>query len=261
MMKWKKWTANLALIAACTLPMGGCGDSNLFSGASDDSSNEALLDKGLQAIDQEDWDAAVSNLEELYAKTPEDPIVVQNLASAYVGQTGFDTLNLVDAIAEAQDNGTGNSVMYDTVTALFADETGTIPDLKEKIDNFARATSLLVPTGTDPALLTEDTRFEAGLFAAIETILVSSNILEGDLATNIDEDTIDQMVGKNFADNANDLNDSLNLVQIARDDLLNKFEDDSNDIAEDFDDFLFGIGFTENDPVTAPELSAYLKDQ
>jgi len=197
----------------CTLLLfllWGCGGSNLFEGMSDDDTREAQLDKSLEAIDDGDYEKAVALLEPLYEGNPNNSEIKRYLASAYVGTTDFDTLELISEISEdagndgddGDDGGTGDvetdkkDDLYGYIRDIFADERGYVVELQSKIATVQKAIALLLQAESSGAkMLGEATRLgstatvedfvgvadehlsQAGLYAAIEMVLITIEIL------------------------------------------------------------------------------------
>jgi hypothetical protein len=267
--------------AACVtlgLLLGGCGDSNVFQSLSDDSSSAAKQERGLDALNNGDYAAAAAIYEELYADDP-NPEVAKYLASAYVGQAGFDTLALVDEIAKAEEaagSGDSESVIYDAVTNIFdADKDGTISeaDLNGKAELLEKALNVLVPGYTPPgglprsaaahaAEMTDRERFQAGLYAAIHAVLsVVSQLPAGGgfFYLNLQDVPPDVIANVTVPQG---FEADLALVRDARDVILDGIggdtADDDNDIAAEFDKFLTNIGYLPDLDVTDAELQGFL---
>jgi len=84
----------------------GCGDSNVFESLGDDSSREAKTEAALMAMDDGDYNSALSILLALNDSNPGDARLLQYLASAYSGLAGLDTLNLLKVIDKLDESGT-----------------------------------------------------------------------------------------------------------------------------------------------------------
>lgn len=273
-----------ALAAAALLAVGGCGDSNVFEDQAKESGYQAELEAGFRALKVGDWDEAVRRFDALDLATP-SPDTRRYLSSSYAGRAGFDSLTLVEAIADAQDDdtGSGDSVLYDTVAKIFADENGTLPEavLADKVVDLDKA--MLVATNRHRAApraaarasvaditgLTRNEIFQAGLYAAVHAILsVADQLvdpLDGDLRVLDLEEVTPMLIAAVEAPAT--LNRDLDWVRAARDSLISSLagdldEADQNDIAEEFNLFLTDIGYLNDNPealfVSTGELRAYL---
>lgn len=236
-MNGRIWSGGLLL--ALLLALTGCGDNNLFEGVADDSSTEAKVDAGLEALSDGDYAKAVSILSEVYASNQDDPEIRKYYASALAGNAGVDTLDLMAAIGDAQEANSANSEVFDaTMKSIF----GIVPGsggsvdpatIQTKIDEMNKA--LIVLGGT------EDETFQKGFYAAIQVVLVTEKIIGGiDPATV----TVGDDYSATFPASATNLNDALALVEASRDSLTaNLAVGDTSEIANDFDSFLDEIGF------------------
>lgn len=243
-----------------TLALGaallGCGDGNLFGGLSDDSSDQGRLERGVEAINEGDWDTAIALLEGLDLGDPE---VRKYLASAYVGRAGFDTLELVDRIVTAQDAGSSGSVLYGAAVELFGDADGdgriSSDDLRAKEADVNRAVELLAAGGGAPA--PEDS-FQAGLYASLHAVILVADVIDQpDVSLNAVAGLEDAAVDAAVTDESFDgvqgaLERDLELVSAA----VESFGD--NDVGQDFDAFLTSMGFDDG-AVGADDVRAFVK--
>jgi len=258
-MTWQRTLYPLMIFIFLGLSLSGCGDSNVFSSMSDDNTQEARLDKSLESINSGDYQTAITTLEALNSDYPNDPDVERYLASAYVGQAGFDTLDLFEILSE-DDEGGEDQEMFDTIGELFgADENGMIPALDDKIADVDNALNLLAPTGTAD----EDSIFQAGLYGAVQTVLLAVDILDGasmDSIKAMSDPEISDKVTANFDSRQSELIKSLGLLADTADDLTEKANGESNDLAEEMDQLLSEIGYDRvNKDLTALALTTYLQ--
>ena len=166
------------LVAVLGLALAGCGDSNLFESQSDSSGTQSDLEAGLEALDNSDWPAA----QRIFLSMDQsDPDVLKYLASAYVGEAGFDVLALVEQI----DTGESVDGIYDMVTAIFDDGTGmlTVEEIAAKVDLVLEALTALgayepsVPRALRAAgavsfdTIAVENQFQAGLYSALYVVL------------------------------------------------------------------------------------------
>ncbi|MBI5016758.1 MAG: hypothetical protein HZB55_14895 [Deltaproteobacteria bacterium] len=279
-----------AAMAVLGLALTGCGDSNVFEGASSDGSgSEAKVEAGRRALDERRWDDAIDVFGGLYEADHPDADVAKYLASAYVGKAGFDALTLLKEVAEAQkaDSGDAESILYDSITRLFdVDGSGTITtdDLvgsEGKLVLLTKAIGYLLPGygAVAPRVAaasaewtpTKDQTFQGGLYAAVHAVLSVVAQLEyprgsGTLLLTLDElqahaaDVIPDLVAPTTLDGDLALVDAAMRVLI--DGVTGSVEGlDDNDIAPEFDKFLTEIGYLGDDTpqhVTDQELRDYL---
>lgn len=243
-------------LTAIGLVLAGCGDTNVFDGLTSGSGEQAKLERGKKAINDGDWEEAISIFEEM---NEDDPDVRIYLASAYVGRAGFDTLELVKLIDEAQEDDSDGSVLYDSVTSIFGDADGdgviSSGDLAAKEADVAYAIAILTPGGQAQ---TEDEVFQAGMYAALHTIILLADLLDADDVSQeaieaMPDGEIDSKVTDDRFDEAEEsLETDLRLIS----DAIEAFVD--SDLSEDFDEFVEDIGF-EDDDLTAEDVRGYLK--
>jgi len=78
------------------LSLMGCSKDSIFQGMADDDNRKAAIEEAAIAIDDRDYDTAISGLVEIYNTTDPDPEVSRLLGSAYMGKAGIDVTNLID---------------------------------------------------------------------------------------------------------------------------------------------------------------------
>ncbi len=260
----------------CLTLLPGCGDSNMFESLADDQTSEAQVSTALDSINSGDYNSAITILEGMDTTDPE---VKKYLASAYIGSTGFDTLKLIETMGKDADDDTSSTDggIFSTVNDLLDFEGGVIDtdSLASKIETADKALKLLVPDMSDLDSLSDQDKFQAGLYASVQTIYVLENILEGNDPEALTDpsytgtDTIEDLVTQNFLANKDDLTRSLDLVVMASDSLIDEFADpaDTNDVQESLDEFLVEIGYLDNEidrnvvAITSDKLSSYITDQ
>lgn len=266
------------LLVILAVALAGCGDSNLFGGSSDGSGTQADLEKGLEALDAANWDEAI---EVFSSMDTSDPDVRKYLASAYLGKAGFDTLELVDRVAAAQDQGSMQSVAYDAVTQIFDDDGDgeiTEEELGGNLELVAKALAVfgIQPGGAaraaaavDTGGLTDDEIFQAGVLSAIHAILGVVQQLEypegsGHLLLTLDAlrqhpQAIDAVtVPAGFDDDLAWVREAVGVLSPEL--LAGSSPVDGNDIADDFNQFLFDIHYLPDEHVDDTELRQYLHE-
>lgn len=277
----------VAILVAFALAVAGCGDGNLFEGQSDSSGDTSDLEAGLAALDSSDWREA----QRIFSGMDQsDPDVRKYLASAYVGEAGFDMLRLIEEIDAAQDMGGSDDIVYDIITGIFDDGDGmlTPAELSAKVDLVAQALAALGawapdvgPAARTAAAVTRDTilpenEFQAGIYGAVYAVMVIVEQLVDPLTEELlltlaalenTEADVCEIIGPVPAD----VDDGYLAVPAAFDDLLQlvrvavqSIEPDymggqfDNDVAEELDAFLTEIGYLPDESVSDTELRGYL---
>jgi hypothetical protein len=245
-----------AWVAVLGLGLAGCGDANVFEDLSSASGEQAQLERGVAALNEGDWDAAIATFEQMDL---EDPEVRKYLASAYVGKSGFDTLELVDLIADAQDSEAGSSVLYDSVVQLLGDADGdgsvSSGELLAKEADVADALAVLAPGGDAD----DEETFQAGVYAALHAVILVADVLNlddvsQDAVQGLTDEEIDaQVTEESFGDVEQGLETDLALIL----DAIGTVVD--SDVSEDLDSFIEDIGFDDQD-MTTEDLQLFLKD-
>lgn len=275
--------ATMAVLTSLALGLAACGDGNLYSSSSSDDGEQARLEEGLAALDAQQWDEAV----QVFQGMESTPRVRRYLASAYAGQAGFDVLTLVADFAD--DNGSADADnVFDTVTRMLDEEgDGFIAggDLQTKLELIEQALGALTPAlaapraaartnGADVTGLTDEEVFQIGLYAAMHAVLgvveqlqepTSGDYLLTVAALRAHADVVAAV------ELPTRLNRDLDWVERAKEVLVAGFSSDSmdvsgNDIAEEFDEFLYDLGYyrvgdamvPEDRDVTVDELRGYL---
>ncbi len=259
----------ILLTLICAALLSGCGDSNMFESLADDTTTEAQVSNAVDALNSGDYNAAVAILEGMDTTDPE---IKKYLASAYIGSTGFDTLKLIETMGDDVQNQTStDGGVFTTVNELLGFENGVVDleTLGTKIETAQKALDLLVPAGVDTATLSDEAKFQAGLYAAVEVLYVTERILEGNDPLLLTNTEIGNLVTQNFAADATILSDLLALVVMASDTLIGEFTDPSvsNDVQQSLDEFLVEIGYLDNIVdrnivgITSDKLSTYITNQ
>ena len=234
----------LALFAA--LGLAACGDTNVFEGAASESGYQADLEKGIAALDDQEWDEAIRIFEAMEATDD----VRKYLASAYMGRAGFDVLALVDEVSAFQESGGDASILYDAATTLFG-AGGSVSSAALGAARGDVGTSLEVLQGAQGS-------FQSGLYAAVDMVTVVGSIVGGADVTvegirGQTEEELAAAVEENYTGElADDLVRDAVLVTTAVADLA------GNDVSADLDQFLADIGYSDDQQISADELTAYL---
>lgn len=276
-----RWAVGVAVLGLA-LFLTGCGDGNLFEGQSDSSGRQADLEAGLEALDSSDWAAA----QRIFSGMDQsDPEVRKYLASAYVGEAGFDVLTLVEEIDAAQGD---DDSLYAMVTGIFDDGDGSLSqaEIAAKVDLLLE--SLVALGAYDPSVpragraagavsfgtIAAENQFQTGLYSALYVVMAVVEQLSDPatqqvlltLAALQDADPC-QVIGPVPAA----ADDGGVVAPAAADDLLalvrqavqviepeymgGQFD---NDIAVELDQFLTEIGYLPDGSVSDTELRGYL---
>ncbi len=266
----------VALLATLLLPLYGCGDSNLFESMADDASTEARIDQVVDALNTNNPDEAIALLTggadltdaELQAFAASYPEEATYLASAYVQKSGFDTLDLIQEISDAQENGTGNSVAFQAATNIFGIDPadGMIAGIEsDKLPNITKSITLLSPlvagSAAKASATTSYTRVQVqrGLYALCSVVLIVAQSYDGRLDEPYDGSLLDGFTFNRLATQYN-LTNLLGIVKNSANALVATFElaQDENDIQAELEDFLTAIGYYSPGGVTSSSVSAYL---
>ncbi|MGC9325348.1 MAG: hypothetical protein ACP5G0_11435 [Desulfomonilia bacterium] len=76
--------------------LSNCSSDSAFEGLSNDSSEAADLEKAALAIDDADYETAITILSDRFNEDSPDPDVARLLASAYMGKAGIDAITLLE---------------------------------------------------------------------------------------------------------------------------------------------------------------------
>jgi len=147
----------------------------LTVGCDDDDSFEANLEEAKIAIDDGNFDKAVSILTAM-AQTGE---VLDVLASAYAGQVGIDTFEILAEVDDDDDDGNDGSIdLIGQVLGVGADNALTCMMVDTKLSILNQAiTALLASAGNDLNALTEDGKATLAIYGFTDFILVLGDIL------------------------------------------------------------------------------------
>lgn len=103
-MKLKKVLTILLLVL--TLPFMGCG--NVLLGMANRFTDEALYEEAKKAMNDQDWDAAISNFEDMSADYKAKPEVIEDWAYVYAGKCGLNFIEFFQQLGSA--SLTGSSI-------------------------------------------------------------------------------------------------------------------------------------------------------
>ena len=176
-----------AIILLILLLLNACSKDSMFQGISQDSNREAKVEQASMDLDNENYDAVISELSALYTTTTLDPKVAHLLASAYMGKAGLDTTLFVaysgvtDLASTTTSSGT---VLFDKVASLLSPPNITIaqnggktidgklaPDYLNYISDAQRILESLNKKG----IATDDDRIQLGMASTAHFILHIGN--------------------------------------------------------------------------------------
>lgn len=266
------FTARKALVAVITtimMTLVGCADSNIFEGLGDKNSKDAQTEAALMAMDDGDFQTAITILLSLAQNNPGDAHLRQYLSSAYAGAAGLDTLNLLEVIDLL--DGTGRSGSVDMIGLVLGDADGqlTAAELAAKLENINSAieTLNLIQTPNDDQIIL------LGVLSITHFSLALADLILTDLGREditLTEEGIQGHYGGNPADFSS--SSTQTLAAIAQDlanvsaasTALDAISNENNDLAQGMADFQNDINRdqTPGEPitVTADELEAYVNN-
>ena len=270
-----------SLIIGIFLFLQGCGDTNLFEGMADDSSEAARLEQVKQDLNAGNFDNVIAYLEtKLLTDLTEQE--TRYLASAYVGKAGFDALTLIEKITEEDDTG-GDTEIFSFIADIFDEDAdgeilrsevvneGDPNNPLGKLDYIDSAIEVLDP---DINSQSEDS-LQRGVYAAVHAVLTISLAVsdqydgysDPDDPILLTDEDLQEVCGDSvdldddviLQDRLDDLNRDLAIVQSTVNDLETGDDEEDNDVGLELDEFLTNIGYSEADPVTGDKLENYLE--
>lgn len=235
------WGIALVCFIMCAVVIG-CGDANVFEGMADENSKEARTEEALMAMDDGDYDKAISILSSLVNSHPNDDTLMQYLSSAYAGSAGLDTLDLLEVINLLDD--ADNSGSIDMVGLVLGDSNGVLSSqaVDDKLDQITTAIEILSAIGG----LNNDQEIQLGVLSVAHLSLTLADLIIEDQGVDeitLTEDGIDALYGDTTADfgdigteTLEDINQDFTNVEAAIDE-IEAITDADNDLAQDFADF------------------------
>lgn len=242
-------------------------DKSFFEGISDDDSYDARLEKGIQALDDEEYGKAIKIFEDLRDDYSGKAKVCEYLSSAYSGYIGLDTFSFLETIDKLEDEDSGNIAM---VGLVLGDDIGNMT--KEEVtiarDYLGQAISTFIDCLPDR---NDDQKVQLGLIALFDVALAIAEIVIADLDLNdivLTEDGLAELYEPAPAD-FDDVDDGLmdnNLTDINAD--LIYIEDSvaalvdisggDSDLAESFSAFIELLDDDGDSLITETELEDYI---
>ena len=260
----KKYIVTFVLLFA--FAMVGC-DENYFESFSDDDTTQARLEEARMALDDENYAEALAILGEL---DPCDVDVAKYLSSAYMGMANFNALDLAANAEELADSDNEGSIeLISSVLDTDGDEQITLAEITAGLAEAENAIAAMLHlfTNCEGAQITCDDITLLGVSAALHVTYVVLESIQIDLGEDpipVTEQGIhDKYEGRNFDTNSLseprriDLNNGIEYVDNA---IACMVEDDEvNDLAENFEEFLAEIDPDRNGDITRNELANYIE--
>ncbi|QAR33890.1 hypothetical protein EP073_10895 [Geovibrio thiophilus] len=263
-------------ILLLTLTLAGCGGTNLFEDAADDSSSEAKEFDAIKALDDGDYDYVISYYT---SKSNLDSKQQIYLASAYLGKVNVDFINLIEVADSDLDTFDiiasifgGGEILADTPTPPTSNRAASALSISQYFDAIELAFNTLDENSTD-----KDVKTMKGVLGALDTVLIiaktvmdvsgeNSLVLTQEGITDalngavVDEDDV-----VNNASDENDLaeanlriNRNLTAISGAVDVFSSIKGGDTSDIKEDFEEFLNDLDYDGNDIYDAGDIADYI---
>jgi hypothetical protein len=270
-----KKLAVLLSILLLTLVFAGCGGTNLFEGAADDSSSAAKEFDAIRALDKGDYDSVISYYASKSNLNPKQQVY---LASAYLGKVNVDFINLIEVADSDLDT-------FDIIASIFgggeiAADPSSSSSVRAKaaltISDYLNAIELALGV-LDENSTDKNVRTIKGVLGALDKVLIIAKTVmdvsgvdylvlsqEG-IRDALNGVMVDENDVVNNASDANDLDEAnarinRNLTAIAGAiDVFSSIKGgDSSDIKEDFQDFLDDLDYDSNDIYDAGDIADYI---
>lgn len=255
------------LCAVMALILVNC-DQNFFESTSDDNSYDARVEKGVMALDDEDYDEAVKIFEKLKKDYPGKVEVCEYLSNAYSGFIGVDTFRLLETIDELEQNDDAGNI--EMVGRVLGGESGDLTAgevIAKRVYLVAAIEAFIecIPVRDN------DQKVQLGLMAVFDSALIVGEIVLEDLGADqiaLTEAGLKSLYSSrpDFTDVTSldsylaELNQNLALVLESVTALAEiSGGAEGNDLSEAFDEFLGELGYGgADDPVTADDLENYI---
>lgn len=241
-------------------------DQNFFESASDDDSYEARLEKGVMALDDEDYAKAIKLFEQLRSDYKGKTEVCEYLSSAYAGFIGLDTFNFLKTIDELEENDDAGNI--EMVGYVLGGASGDLTSQEVVVKRQYLIAAIQAFIECIP-VRDDDQKVQLGLMAIFDAVLIVAEIIIDDLDLDnivLTEAGLEDLYSSTAPDFDNvaaidaylsDLNLDLALV-LESVEALDAISEE-NDLSESFAEFLLDMGYGgEDDPVTQADLEAYI---
>lgn len=295
----KKFRTNgILLLLAALLFLGGCGDSNMFESLAETNDQQAQIEAAVDALNAGDYQTAITELSPagvdfativaasdpggntgtsndpaLTSYVQSNPEGAEYLASAYMAQSGFDTLELIKQAADAQENNTAGDVTFGTVKQVFSvGSDGKINNLENRLGMVNTSVNLLsslvaassADAGKAVVVISDaklDRMVRQSLYAAVDLVLLLSYCYDGYL----DQPYVDASFNSaNFNTRKPRIENRLQIIYSAKDALFQKFGvvgGKRSDIELELDKFLTEIGYLPTQSIDETKLRTYLSNK
>lgn len=256
------WIALILRLIILTALVTSCDNSNLFIGLSDQNTKEARTEEALMAMDDRDYQAAISILRGLVVEFPDDPMLWQYLSNAHSGAAGLDTIDLFEVLDDLEEAGESGSI--DMIGLVLGNDSGelTADEIADKLlDIDAAIDSLDNITNPD-----DDQSILRGLLGVTRISLIMGQIVSQDTGQGpieLTEDGIGSLYGgtPDFSQEVTgDIEDALSedLAAIGAAVVMLDQLSDTNDLSDDFDLFEVDIDQDNDDNIDAGDLQNYV---
>jgi|GEM_PF-3778202 hypothetical protein len=296
-MNLKNYVVNFFIIITLSLFITGC---NATEDIADDSSKEAEVERGLMALDKENYDSAAEIFESLKKKYPSDNSLKTYHSNALAGSAGLDTYRLMKTIDRLNDENSDDSIEIAGRTLTGAEQGSdpvlTTEEIADKTDKFEKAmTSILEIAGTDydsltgskaPASrsiqavsledldlskFTDDELIQLGLMSFNHVVLVISDILTEVAGSDniiLTKDGFITLYNNNITTADIDIllsklsldMEFINNAVTAIENFLDIQAGETNDISEEFEKFRNELDQNNDKTITENELETYLNN-
>ena len=254
----------VAILSCIAVALVNC-DQNFIESASDDDSYEARLEKGIVALDDEDYAKAVTIFEDLRDDYSNKQEVCEYLANAYAGFIGVNSLDFLEIINEMEADDAGSIeiaglLLGDSGAVLTQSDVNNIRDyLQKAFDTFNDC----IPVRDD------DQAVQLGVMAYFDAAMVIAQVVLDDISADWIQLTEEDLrllyaVKPDFsdvpaiADYMADLNRNLKYLAAAVTVLADLSGEDDNDLQDAFEDFLSDLGYDEASGITYQDLENYI---
>jgi len=176
----KKKLLVFCFILVFIFSLSGC-DENIFDGLDDDDSEESQLEEARTALNDEDYNKALELLGDL---NPCDPDVAKYTSSAYMGRANFNTLDLLENVAELSDEDeTGNIDMISSVIDSDGDGQITSAEIMAGIEEVLQSIDAMTHliNNCEGTLITCDETTLLGVAGALHVTYVVLEAIQEDL--------------------------------------------------------------------------------
>lgn len=233
-----------------------------ITGCDNGDSYEARLEDARIALDDSDYALAKSILLDL----PQTPEVLEYLSNAIAGDDlNLDLLNILSTMADLEDRGDSGSI--DMVGLILGDDGKPLSqsDIAYKLNAANEAIGLYVTIAGDYGVesLSDNQKIQLGLLAVTRTVLTLSGMLYDELGESVN--MTEDWISDNWNPEANSVSpdqaelDSINQDMAYINLAVAALSDGSNDIEDDFEDFMDELTGGDND-ASAEDLNTYFDE-